>query len=283
MDGGPSTASAPPSIAADSPILPRKTRYRVVASALIQRCSSKPGCSGRARPPRAGGPASRSAGPGPEPEPDHHPAGRELVEGHVPPHPQHEAVGLQVGWAAVGDAPAHPPVVEGPDHGAQLVAGVGQPVVGAAPVGPDPPVHHPFALQVAQALGQHRPGDPGDAPLQLVEAVDPAQHLPDQQQAPAVAEDLDRPGHRAVVVTGWHGPILPGPPGPDQFGTRTTRAVRRASRAGAGRRRRRPGPPWPAAGSSRGWAAARPRASPAAGSRCRPGRPRCSPAPPAAG
>ena len=34
-------------IPADSPILPRKTRYRVVASVVTHRSSSKPGCSGQ--------------------------------------------------------------------------------------------------------------------------------------------------------------------------------------------------------------------------------------------
>jgi hypothetical protein len=65
----------------------------------------------------------------------------------------------------------------------QVLAGVGEVV--AAVVGPH---HQPGGLHLAQAAGQQRPRQPGQAPAQVVEPPDADEHLPHDQQRPPLAE-----------------------------------------------------------------------------------------------
>jgi hypothetical protein len=87
---------------------------------------------------------------------------------------------------------ARPPGGQPGQHRGEVAALGGQPV-GAARVGP---AHHALLLEQAQALGQQVGGDAGEGPLQLGPAPPAQQQLADDQQRPAVADDLQRAGHR---------------------------------------------------------------------------------------
>jgi len=49
-------------------------------------------------------------------------------------------------------------------------------------------------------LGEEGAGDAGEAAGEVVEAADAAQQVADDEEGPALAEDLQRHGHRAVLA-----------------------------------------------------------------------------------
>jgi hypothetical protein len=53
--------------------------------------------------------------------------------------------------------------------------------------------------QAVQAVGENVTGD-AEALLELVEAAEPEERVADNQQRPALADDLERPGDRAVLA-----------------------------------------------------------------------------------
>ena len=91
------------------------------------------------------------------------------------------------------------PLAQGDQHVAQLPALVGQPVLlAAAPAvgligrrGEDP-----GGDEATQPVRQRRPADP-EAGDEVVEAAHPVHHVADDQDAPTVAEQVERPSHRA--------------------------------------------------------------------------------------
>src|SRR5947208_1765049 len=61
-------------------------------------------------------------------------------------------------------------------------------------------------LENLQTLRQHIGGDPGERGLKVLEAPRAGEQVADEQQRPALAEQLERLGHRtALAVTLGHG------------------------------------------------------------------------------
>jgi hypothetical protein len=63
-----------------------------------------------------------------------------------------------------------------------------------------PPLDHARLLQPAEALGEQRARDAGQAALELVEVADVGQELAHDQHRPAIGEDLGRARHRTVLA-----------------------------------------------------------------------------------
>src|SRR6266508_3725768 len=121
---------------------------------------------------------------------------------------QHAAAAAGVGGLRRGRlaAVARSPRGEAGQHGGEVAALGGEPV-GATRAGP---AHNPLLLEQAQALGEQVGGDAGKGPLQLGPAPPAEQQLADDQQRPAVADDLQRAGDRPGKRIGLgHGATVP--------------------------------------------------------------------------
>ena len=118
--------------------------------------------------------------------------------------PLDDQVRVELGRVGVTERPLGSPVADRPDDRAQIAPGLCQVIQRPLPVGIGVPLDQADPLQVPEALGEDGPGDAGQEALQLVEALDPEEHLPDDQQRPAVAEHLGPPGQRAVLPVPLH-------------------------------------------------------------------------------
>jgi hypothetical protein len=80
-----------------------------------------------------------------------------------------------------------------------------QAILGPLAAWRDASLDHTGLLQPAQALGQKRARDAGQAALELVEVADLGQQLAHDQHRPAIGEDLRRARHRTVLAVQVHG------------------------------------------------------------------------------
>ena len=125
-----------------------------------------------------------AAGPGVH----HQPRADRAARGHV--------VGL-TGWAQ----PPDPPSTEGPQDGLEAPALVGQLVDGPRrrrrqlAAG-----HEATVLHLAESRGQEVRGDAGEGPIEVGETGGAGQQLADDQQRPALADDVECLSHGAVLA-----------------------------------------------------------------------------------
>jgi hypothetical protein len=92
------------------------------------------------------------------------------------------------------------PLAEVVDDPLQRAPGSGQAIFGPLAARRDPPLDHARLLQPAEALGEQRARDAGQAALELVEVADVGQELAHDQHRPAIGEDLGRARHRTVLA-----------------------------------------------------------------------------------
>jgi hypothetical protein len=116
-----------------------------------------------------------------------------------------ERVDAQAG-VAVGQRGARPPPGQRDQHRFQVGTAPGEPV-GAATrrwarsgAGDDPGL-----LEVAQPLGQHVLAEPGQAGGEVGEALGAEQQFADDEQGPALTDDVQGAGDSARVVVAAHG------------------------------------------------------------------------------
>jgi hypothetical protein len=129
-----------------------------------------------------------------------------LVDAAV--HPPQQVDGVDVLGAEVIEQPVHGPAAQLHDHVAQVLPRRGQ-VVLVAPAGRRwPQVEHAHALEVAQALHEQRPRDPGEPAGDVVEAGVAEHQLPHDQGRPAVGEDLAAERDRAEPSVIRHSPMV---------------------------------------------------------------------------
>jgi hypothetical protein len=113
-------------------------------------------------------------------------------------HPPHQQLGIELLGAGVAEPVAGTPLGQAQDHGPEVQAGLGElvAVIGAA--------DDLRRLQLAEAAGQQRPGDPGQAAGQLVEPPGAHEHVAHDQQGPSLAQHLDGTDGGAVLGIGAH-------------------------------------------------------------------------------
>jgi hypothetical protein len=122
---------------------------------------------------------------------------------HAAPHRPHEQRGVGVLAADRAPYPALAPHRQAFDERLQLAAGAGE-VVAAVAV-----LHDAGALERAQALGQQRGRHRRDAVADLVEARAPVDQLADDQQRPALRQQLGRLCDGAELTVPGHVPTIP--------------------------------------------------------------------------
>src|SRR5581483_11334670 len=154
-------------------------------------------------------------------EPDHRTACGELAEDHMPPDPLHQPIRIDLRRPLVRHEPANPPGAHSIEHSNQVAAGIGELVLGPRSVVHDATLDDRLPLEMPETLGEGRPRDAGQAPLELVEAPHASQKLTDHEQPPPVAEEVERAGQWAVLVPGRHARIVPQVRDPYQFAIRT--------------------------------------------------------------
>ena len=103
---------------------------------------------------------------------------------------------------------------DGPDDGGHRFPCRGQRVTSRQARGPGLTADQPAAFEQPEPLREQGPADPGDPPVDLVEAAGAHHELADDQWRPPVAQHLDPDRDRAVVPVVRHMPMMPGRPGP---------------------------------------------------------------------
>ena len=104
----------------------------------------------------------------------------------------------------IAEGPARSPSAEQIDDRLQLASGPGQPVLGALAARGAAPLQHSRPLQPPQPLGEQRAGHVGKTALELVEVVNVGEGLADDQQRPAISEDLCCSRNRTILPVGVH-------------------------------------------------------------------------------
>lgn len=102
------------------------------------------------------------------------------------------------------ESPLCSPLDQGFHKALQVLAGLGE-VIFSEALAADAPLHQAGLLQLAQALGEKRPGNAGQAPSHLIEVPGAEEHIPDDKDRPTVAEHLGGSGYGTVLSVGLHG------------------------------------------------------------------------------
>ena len=134
-----------------------------------------------------------------------HPAVAERFRIDTAPDPPHQHGRVELVLARLAERPAGAPLGQPEDDRPELLAGRRRlvAVVGAA--------DQAGALELVEALGQDGPRHPGQPAGDLVEPARADEQVAHDEQRPAVTQDLEGPGDRAVLPVPRHEPIIAQP------------------------------------------------------------------------
>src|SRR6267142_2109041 len=149
---------------------------------------------------------------------------------HAPVHGPHQQRGIEVVGRELMAGVTLAPRAETLHHLAELLAGLGQPVLAAAARRQRGALDDAGVLQLSQPLPEQRAGDQRHAAADLVEPVGAREELAQDQRSPALGEDLGRDGDRAELAIAFHGLTLGSRRGPGKsifwsFGRRPRPAI----------------------------------------------------------
>ena len=126
----------------------------------------------------------------------------------------HERPPVAVVFGGIPEGPLSGPVPHGPDKRSHRLPRRCQRVTSGPAPGPGLTANQPAPLEQSEPLSEHGPADPGNPPVDFVEATGANHEFADNQRRPPIAQHLDACRDRAVVRVVRHVPIMPGGPGP---------------------------------------------------------------------
>ena len=130
---------------------------------------------------------------------------------HATPHPPEHDDGIELARPRFTDRPARPPPAQHVDHALELPTRARERVHGSAAVRSRAALDDARLLEAAQPLHEERARDPGKPAIELVEAMDAGQELPNDEGRPAISQDLQSPRDRTVLTVEKHPRTSPGP------------------------------------------------------------------------
>src|SRR5438094_2536241 len=145
-------------------------------------------------------------GDAPELEADDDPRLGQARDVDAPVHGPHQQRWVEVVGRELVPAVPLPPGTEALHHLAELLAGLGQPVLAASAGRQRAALDDAGILQLAQALAEQRAGDQRHPAPDLVEPVGAREQLAQDQRRPPLGEDLRGDGDRAELAIAFHGP-----------------------------------------------------------------------------
>ena len=142
--------------------------------------------------------------PAPEIELDHHAPSADRLDTHTAPHPPQQNDRIELVSPRLAESPACSPSAELVDDRLQLAPGRCQAVFGPLAPRGAAPLQHAGLLQPPQPLREQGAGHVRKAALELVEVINVGEKLADDEDGPAVGEDLRRTRHGAVLAVPVH-------------------------------------------------------------------------------
>src|SRR6187200_1536774 len=120
----------------------------------------------------------------------------------------HQQGGVEFLGPRLAERTAHSPGTERLDHFLEILSCRRQVIFGKRWTCSGQPLDDTRVNEVAQTRREQRPRDPGQPPLDVVEAMTPENHLSDNQERPSISEYFRCARDGTVLVVLLHGHML---------------------------------------------------------------------------
>src|SRR5262249_38564541 len=139
---------------------------------------------------------------------------RQLRPDRLPVQAPHDRQAVAILVGGVTEDPLGGPAPERPDDGGHGCPWGGERIAPRPPSGPSLAADEPMPLKQPEPLREYGPADPGNPPVDLVEADGAHHQLADDQRRPPVTQHGHPDRDRAVVRIALHKLMMPGLPIP---------------------------------------------------------------------